>query len=125
MTTLVRYVIVAVIAYFIDMGGYFLLLQTGTHPVSANIFVKFFAALCGFFMHRYYTYQITEVDGQKIHAIKYFGSALIYTPVSTLLLFALMFIIPHPIYSKALGDILLFVVTFWVTSKFTFTRINT
>ena len=124
MTTLVRYMVVAFIAYVIDMGGYFLLLQIGTHPVSANIFVKILAALCGFFMHRYYSYQITEVNGQKIHAIKYFGLALIYTPISTLVLFIMMFIVPHPIYAKAIVDIMLFVVTFWVTSRFTFTRIN-
>lgn len=122
MSTLARYIIVAVLAYVIDMGGYYILLRLDTHPVSANLIVKIVAALCGFFMHRRFTYQITEADGQMAHATKYFGLALLYTPVSTAVLFLLMLAIPHPVYAKAISDVLLFVVTFWVTSRFTFAR---
>lgn len=125
MNTLIRYLIVAVLAYFIDMGGFYLLLELGNHPVKANIFVKIFAAVFGFFMHRRYTYKITEVDGQKMHAIKYFGLVFVYTPVSRFILFIFMLVIPEPLYSKAISDLLLFIVTFWVTSKFAFIRNTT
>lgn len=104
------------------MGGYYILLRVDTDPVQANIIVKVLAAVCGFYMHRRFTYQIAETDGQIAHATKYFGLALIYTPASTLVLFLLLLIVPHPIYAKAISDVLLFVVTFWVTSKFAFTR---
>lgn len=122
MSTLARYIIVAVLAYIIDMGGYYILLRLDTHPVSANLIVKVVAALCGFFMHRRFTYQIAEADGQMTHAAKYFGLALLYTPVSTALLFLLILVFPYPVYAKAISDLLLFVVTFWVTSRFTFVR---
>jgi len=121
-STLIRYIIVAVLAYVVDMGGYYLLVHLDTHPVSANIVVKVIAATCGFFMHRRFTYRITEADGQVAQATKYFGLALVYTPVSTVALFLLLLVIPHPIYAKAVADILLFVVTFWVTGRFAFKK---
>jgi putative flippase GtrA len=120
--TLLRYLVVAAIAYVIDMGGYYVLVSLNTHPINANIIVKVVAAICGFFMHRRFTYKITDADGKIVHATKYFASALVYTPVSTLVLFLLMLVLPHPVYAKAIADILLFVLTFWITSKFTFKR---
>lgn len=122
MSTLIRYLIVAVLAYVVDMGGYYFLVRLDTHPVSANIVVKVLAAICGFFMHRRFTYKINESDGQIAQATKYFGMALLYTPVSTLVLFLLMLVIPHPIYAKVIADVLLFAMTFWVTSKFAFKK---
>ncbi|MAF02841.1 MULTISPECIES: GtrA family protein [Herbaspirillum] len=121
-STLVRYLIVAVLAYVIDMGGYYVLLKMGVDPIWANVAVKILAAICGFFMHRRFTYQIKEADGQMAHATKYFGLALLYTPISSVVLYLLMLVIPHPVYAKAIADVLLFIVTFWVTSSFTFTR---
>ena len=85
-STLVRYLIVAVLAYVIDMGGYYVLLKMGVDPIWANVAVKILAAICGFFMHRRFTYQIKEADGQMAHATKYFGLALLYTPISSVVL---------------------------------------
>ncbi|BEV13681.1 GtrA family protein [Herbaspirillum sp. DW155] len=122
MSTLVRYLIVAVLAYVIDMGGYYCLIQAGMNPIVSNVVVKVIAAICGFFMHRRFTYQIVEADGKMGQAAKYFGTALLYTPLSSLVLYLLMLVIPHPVTAKAISDVLLFIVTFWITSKFTFTR---
>ena len=122
MSTLVRYLIVAVLAYVIDMGGYYVLIHMGFDPIVANVIVKIVAAICGFFMHRRFTYQITEAEGKLAHATKYFGLALLYTPISSVVLYVLMLVIPHPIYAKAISDVLLFIVTFWVTTKFAFTK---
>ena len=124
MSTLVRYLIVALLAYLIDMGGYYCLLILDAHPVSANIIVKILAAICGFFMHRRFTYQIAGDDDKMAHATKYFGLALIYTPISTFVLFLLMLVFPNPIFAKAVSDILLFLITFWITTKFAFARKN-
>jgi putative flippase GtrA len=122
MNTLARYIIIAGLAYLIDMGGYYSLINLGCGPVTSNVIVKVIAAICGFFMHRRFTYQIHDSDETFAHAKKYFGSALVYTPLSSATLYLLMLIIPHPIYAKAISDILLFALTFWVTTKFTFTR---
>ena len=122
MSTLARYIIIAITAYIIDMGGYYLLVQLGWQPVAANVIVKVFAAVCGFFMHRRFTYQIKDEKDMANHAKKYFGLALIYTPVSSAVLFLLLLVIVNPIYAKATSDVLLFVATYWITTKFTFTR---
>jgi len=51
---LIRYVLVAGVAYGIDFGGYLLLLWLSLSPVAANAFVKVVAAIFGFFAHRYF-----------------------------------------------------------------------
>jgi len=104
------------------MGGYYCLIQLACDPIVANVIVKVVAALCGFFMHRRFTYQIRDSDEALAHAKKYFGLALVYTPVSSAVLYLLMLIIHHPVYAKAVSDVLLFVITYWVTTKFTFTK---
>ena len=55
-----------------------------------------------------------------MHAIKYFGLALIYTPASSFCLFFAIKIFNDPIIGKITSDIFLFALIFWVTSKFSF-----
>lgn len=120
MNQLIRYLIVAVAAYVIDMGGYIILLKFDVSPVLANIFVKIGAAIFGFFAHRWFTYQIKNTINMMPHAIKYFSLVSVYTPVSSIALAAAMFVIPHPVIAKFICDVILFVVVYWITSKFTF-----
>ena len=122
MGTLIRYLIVAVLAYVIDMGGFYLLIRSGVDPVAANVAVKVLAAICGFFMHRRFTYRIESREAIASHARKYFGLAFAYTPASSVVLFLIMLVLPHPVYAKALSDVLLFVVTYWITTKLAFTQ---
>jgi putative flippase GtrA len=84
--------------------------------------VKVLAAVCGFFMHRRFTYRIESREAIASHARKYFGLALAYTPASSVVLFLIMLVLPHPVYAKAISDVLLFVVTYWITTKLTFTK---
>ncbi|SNS23671.1 Putative flippase GtrA (transmembrane translocase of bactoprenol-linked glucose) [Noviherbaspirillum humi] len=122
MGTLIRYLIVAVFAYVIDMGGFYILIKSGIDPVVANVAVKVLAAICGFFMHRRFTYRIEGREAMAAHARKYFGLALAYTPASSVVLFLIMLVLPQPVYAKAISDVLLFVATYWITTKFTFTK---
>lgn len=115
-----RYISIAGIAYFIDLGGFILFLKIGLSPVAANISVKIIAALFGFYMHRTFTFGIEGKDGATFHAIKYFGLAFIYTPLSTAVLFALLYIIPSPALAKIVSDVALFVATYFVTTNFIF-----
>ena len=122
MSRLVRYLIVAVLIYVIDMGGYYCLLKLNVGPVLANAVVKVAATLCGFFMHRRFTYRIKGFDGASADAIKYFGLGLVYTPLSSGVVYLLIHVIHHPVYAKFASDVLLFIATYWVTTKFTFAR---
>lgn len=120
MSTFIRYIIIAGLAYVIDMGGYYWLIKLDVAPVTANVIVKIVAAVCGFYLHRRFTYRIRNLSDVSSHALKYFGLAFVYTPASSVALFLIMFVVPNPIYAKAISDIVLFLVTFWVTTKFTF-----
>lgn len=120
--TFIRYGLVAGIAYGIDFGGYIILLGYGYSPLWANTLIKVVAAIFGFFAHRYFTYSIKGRDGMGKDAIRYFGLALFYTPVSSALLSGIILIIPNPIYAKAISDVSLFILMFWITSKVTFAK---
>ena len=121
----VRYVLVAGVAYGIDFGGYILLLNIGYKPVIANMMIKVVAAIFGFFTHRYFTYSIRERNEIGKHAVRYFGLALFYTPVSSVVLFGIMKLLPNPVYAKFISDVLLFLFMYLITSKFTFTKPDT
>lgn len=120
--TFLRYGLVAGFAYGIDFGGFIFLLNLGYSPLWANTLIKVVAAIFGFFAHRYFTYSIRERDGMGKDAIRYFGLALFYTPVSSILLYGIMWIISNPIYAKAISDVSLFILMFWITSKFAFAK---
>lgn len=120
--TFIRYGLVAGFAYGIDFGGFILLLSLGYSPLWANTLIKVVAAIFGFFAHRYFTYSIRGRDGMGRDAIRYFGLALFYTPVSSILLYGIMWIISNPIYAKAISDVSLFILMFWITSKFAFAK---
>lgn len=116
-----RYFVVAVLAYVIDLGGFWILINSGVHATYANIMVKILAAMFGFFAHRMVTYQLREPDGIRSHAIKYFGLASVYTPISTLFLYFLLKIISSPVLAKIVADIVLFLATYAFTTCFVFT----
>ncbi|MBB5192470.1 putative flippase GtrA [Silvimonas terrae] len=119
---IVRYVIVAVLAYLIDFGGFFVLLHAGLPLVWANVAVKIAAAIFGFFVHRKFTYRIKGYGGAWAHAAKYFGIAFIYTPASTMVLLIMTQFISNVAIAKFGADVLLFLITYFITSKFVFLR---
>lgn len=118
---MVRYLVVAVLAYVVDLGGFALLVQQGMHPAPANIVVKIVAALFGFFMHRRFTYQFSGKEGMGAHAVKYFGLAAVYTPASTLVLYGLLFFMSSVVNAKIVADVVLFVATYAITTSLVFT----
>ncbi|MEC5216767.1 putative flippase GtrA [Actimicrobium sp. GrIS 1.19] len=119
---LMRYILVAGLAYAIDLGGFMLLISIHYSPLVANVLVKIVAAVFGFYAHRYFTYSIVDKEEIGKHAIRYFGLALFYTPVSSLVLYLIMLVCSNPVYAKIITDISLFVLMFWITSKFAFAR---
>ena len=56
---IIRYIIIAILAYIVDLGGFLALIYFGTRPIIANIIVKIVAAIFGFYAHRRFTYRIS------------------------------------------------------------------
>ena len=115
-----RYIVIACLAYIIDFGGFALLIAMAMPPLASNIIVKILAAQFGFFAHRRYTYQIKHRDDIYDHALRYFGLALIYTPLSTFCLYLLLKLIPSAMISKLTSDALMLIATYIVTTRFVF-----
>ena len=119
-----RYFIIAGIVYLMDMGGYVLLLKLNVVPVAANVISKVVATFFGFFGHRGFTYGIKDNKNIVAHAIKFFGIFTLYIPISSLALVVAIYLIGNEVLAKFICDILLFLLTFWVNSKFTFLQSN-
>jgi putative flippase GtrA len=119
----IRYFIVAASAYLIDFFGFLIFNNLGFKPVTSNILSKVFASLYGFKFHRRFTYKLNKREGIKAHAIKYFSLVfLLYTPISSLVLFLMLKLINEPEFAKIYSDIILYFVTYFYTSKFIFNR---
>ena len=117
-----RYGLVAGIAYGIDFGGFILLLSYNFSPLTSNIIIKLVAAIFGFFSHRYFTYSIKNFNDIKKEAIRYFGLVIFYTPASSIFLYGIMQVVKNPICAKAISDISLFILMYWITSNFAFRK---
>lgn len=115
-----RYLAIAFFAYAIDMGGYIIMVYLGIKPIFANACIKIVAAIFGFFMHRNFTYQIKNKKKIRLQAIKYFGMALLYSPLSTAVLFVCLRLFDEPVFSKFFSDIILILITYLVTTRYTF-----
>lgn len=118
--TVLRYIGVAALAYFIDMGCYIFFISLDINPLWANFWGKIISITLSFFAHRYYTYTIKQSDNLISHALRFLGLAFLNTQFSTLLLFVAIKFIPSLIAAKFVCDVLLFVMGYWVTSKFVF-----
>ncbi len=115
-----RYIGVAALAYFIDIGFYVVFLSFGINPLWANLGGKVISIILSFFAHRYFTYTIKKSDDLVSHTFRFLGVAFLNTQVSTLLLFIAIKFIPSLIVAKFICDVILFVMGYWVTSKFVF-----
>lgn len=113
-----KYLFISGIAYLVDFIG-FALLIVFFDPISSNILTKILAALTGFYLHSKFTYN-TPLNNKSI-ILKYFGALLLYTPISSILIYIFLFFL-HPFESKILSDIILFLITFFLTTKFIFKR---
>jgi putative flippase GtrA len=119
-TKAIRYFAIALLAYIFDIGGYVLMISIGIKPLFANAAVKILAAVFGFFMHRNFTYKIKDNSKIHIHAYRYFGMAFLYTPLSTFVLYLSLILFHEPIISKISSDIILILITYTITTSFTF-----
>jgi putative flippase GtrA len=115
-----RYVIVAGFAYAIDMGCYVFFIFIDVIPLWANFFGKVISIILSFFAHRYFTYTIKRADDVVVHGLRFLGVALINIQVSTFLLYVVMQFISNVVLAKFICDVFLFVLGYWVTSKFIF-----
>ncbi|MDR1074895.1 MAG: GtrA family protein [Xanthomonadaceae bacterium] len=119
----IRYLLVQVAAYAIDMGGFLLLFgHLSVGPIYANVMGKVAAGLFAFLAHRSFTFRVERNDREHRQAVKYFVLLGINMPLSSVLLALLMLVIPYPAVAKFISDVMLVLLNFWLSGQFVFRR---
>jgi putative flippase GtrA len=120
--TFARYVAVQLAAYALDMGTFLVLLHGGVAgPVPANVAAKIAAGGFAFFAHRAFTFRLggTARAGE---AARYAILLALNVPLASVLLAALLQVVPHPVAAKFLSDVVCVGLTFLLTRHAVFGR---
>ena len=119
----IRYILIQVIAYSFDMGGYiFLLSYSEFHPLYANITSKILAGIFAFIAHRNFTFVVGKTKGSGIQAARYFSLFFLNIPLSSLLLVVILMVIPISTIGKFLSDVVCVLLTYWLSCRFIFSQ---
>lgn len=117
----VRYLLVQVLAYGLDMGGFVLLFaHFGVDPLVANVVGKVLAGLFAFVAHRSFTFGVAEAGGTGQRAVRYFTLLALNIPFSSLVLSAMLWAIPMAVVAKFVTDAICVFLTYWLSKRFVF-----
>jgi putative flippase GtrA len=121
MLTFVRYVLVQLASYALDMGGFLLLYRwLEFDPVIANLTGKLGAGFLAFAAHRLFTFRMRGRGDMRWQATRYFALLALNTPLSSAILSMLLWIIPPPTVAKLAADVLCVGITFSLTRIYVF-----
>ncbi|MDH1147169.1 GtrA family protein [Pseudomonas mosselii] len=116
-----RYLLVQVLAYAVDLGGFALLVNGwGTNPLLANTIGKVLAGLFAFVAHRQFTFGVTTASSRSRQALRYFALLALNIPLSALILSALLWALPMPLVAKFIADVACVFLTYWLSKRFVF-----
>jgi putative flippase GtrA len=121
--TLLRYLLVQIVAYGLDLGTFQALIASGVSgPLLANLAGKVPAGIFAFFAHRHFTFRVGDAAGMHREAVKYFILLLINAPLSSLILAGLLRVMAQVTLAKILADVLSVGLTFMLTKHLVFAR---
>ena len=119
--TFVRYGLVQLFAYGIDMGGFLVLLWTGVcGPLVANVASKIAAGLLAFLAHRHFTFGTGQPSNTWSQGVRYFALLALNIPLSSGLLALMLAWIPQAPVAKFVSDVVIVAVTYWVSKLLVF-----
>lgn len=111
-----RYIIVQMLAYGIDMGVFLLAVSVvGVGPLPANIVSKVCAGFFAFLMHRQFTFRLQESQYDRTQPLKYFLLLGLNVPLATVLLWFVLTLISHAVIAKVLSDIAIIFINFMLS----------
>lgn len=116
-----RYLLVQILAYGLDMGGFVLLFtHLGIDPLVANMVGKVSAGSFAFAAHRSFTFGVREAGGNAQQAVRYFTLLALNIPLSALVLGAMLWVIPIAVVAKLMADVICVFLTYWLSKRFVF-----
>ena len=96
--TFIRYVLVQLIAYCIDLGGFLLLLKAEFEgPIICNVFAKVSAGVFSFVLHRSFTFREEKKLAINHQVIRYFLLLALNIPFSSALFAIALLIISESV----------------------------
>jgi putative flippase GtrA len=123
--TFLRYLVVQLMAYVVDMGSFMLLLNLIIiDPITANILSKILAGIFAFILQRKFTFRV-EADGllQK-QAMRYFVILFINIPIASSILFLMLLWTPDAVRAKLFSDIACVGISYLLSKYFIFSSGN-
>jgi putative flippase GtrA len=121
--TLLRYLLVQLLAYGVDVGTFIALISTGVvGPLVANVAGKIPAGIFAFMAHRRFTFQIRDSSRAHREAVKYFILLALNVPFSTLILKVLLTLTLPVTLAKILADVVAVGLSFTLTRYVVFRR---
>ena len=118
-----RYLLVQVLAYVVDIGGFVVFFSMfGSGPLVANTVGKILAGVLAFVLHRRYTFGLTGTGGQAAQAVRYLVLLGLNIPFSALVLAGAMTVIPEAVVAKLVSDVLCVALTYWLSGRLVFLR---
>lgn len=119
----VRYLLVQVLAYGLDMGGFVLLFaHFDIEPLLANMVSKVLAGVFAFGAHRRFTFGVAETSKKtKVQqGVRYFALLALNIPLSALVLGVMLLVIPMAVVAKFIADMICVVLTYWLSKRLVF-----
>lgn len=124
--TLLKYLLVQVSAYFIEMGAFLISLYFAIlDPISANIFSKCCAGLFAFFAQRIFTFRVGGRGEVGRQAFRYFLVLMINIPIASAILSIFLSWISTPALAKFLADVVCVAISFLLSRNFIFVKHKT
>ncbi|AAY94696.1 GtrA family protein [Pseudomonas protegens] len=117
----VRYLVIQVLAYGLDMGGFVLLFSHfGVDPLLANVICKLLAGVFAFIAHRSFTFGVVETAGRLQQAVRYFALLALNIPLSALVLSGMLWLIPMAIAAKFVADVICVFLNYGLSKRYVF-----
>ncbi|PLC52493.1 GtrA family protein [Pollutimonas nitritireducens] len=121
--TFFRYLVVQVLAYGLDIGGFLIGFKLlGADPIISNVFGKIVAGVFAFIAHRNFTFQSTQKIKHGEQAIRYFALLGLNIPLSSLVLLLVLLAISYPLYGKVISDAICLLLTYWLSKTYVFCK---
>lgn len=121
----VRYLLVQVPAYCLDMGGFILLFaHFHIEPLLANAVSKILAGVFAFIAHRRFTFGVAKTGPKVQQGLRYFALLALNIPLSALVLGVMLLVIPTTVLAKFVADMLYVVLTYWLSKQLVFIGSN-
>lgn len=116
-----KYVMIQVIAYGIDLGSFtFLISQTGLWDLAANAGGKLLAGIFAFVAHRCFTFQTSRSGNVSRQAFRYFALLGLNIPMSSAILYGVSYLVPTILVAKIISDGICIVITYSLSRQFVF-----